>query len=86
MPYKDPYEKTHKLIENVSSFANYINVTGKSYVVTNAKKLLDGNDRKLPRWFTIVFPAMLEQAERVDLHLNLPRELKALVSSFNVGR
>ncbi|WOH12037.1 hypothetical protein DCAR_0831534 [Daucus carota subsp. sativus] len=59
---------------------------GKSYVVTNAKKLLDGNDRKLPRWFTIVFPAMLEQAERVDLHLNLPRELKALVSSFNVGR
>lgn len=59
---------------------------GKSYVVRNAKKLLDVNNRELPRWFTIVFPAMLEEAERVDIHLNLPDELKSLVSSNYVGR
>ncbi|KAK1378444.1 putative geranyllinalool synthase [Heracleum sosnowskyi] len=55
---------------------------GKSYVVTNAKKLLEVNHSQLPRWFTIVFPAMLKQAETVDVHLNLPPELKSLVSGF----
>lgn len=60
-------------------------ITGKSYVVTNARKLLEVNS-KLPRWFTIVFPAMLEQAERVYLHLNLHHELKYLVSTNCVSR
>ncbi|KAL8087947.1 hypothetical protein AgCh_037912 [Apium graveolens] len=59
---------------------------GKSHVATNATKLLKMNNTKLPRWFTIVFPAMLEQAERLDLHLNLPHELKFLISSNCVNR
>lgn len=61
-------------------------ITGKSYVIRNAKKLLDANHSKLPCWFTIVFPAMLEQAEKVGLHVNLPHELKPLVSSHTGNR
>ncbi|XP_074342164.1 S-linalool synthase-like [Apium graveolens] len=59
---------------------------GKSHVATNATKLLKMNNTKLPRWFTIVFPAMFEQAERLDLHLNFPNDLKFLISSNCVNR
>ncbi|KAL8103448.1 hypothetical protein AgCh_027869 [Apium graveolens] len=59
---------------------------GKLYFISTTKKLLDANHRKLPSWFTIVFPAMLEQAETLGLHLNLPHDLKALLSSFSIDR
>lgn len=52
------------------------------FVRANAKTLLKEGHCHFPRWFTIVFPAMVELAQAKGLHLNFPAELKEIISNI----
>ncbi|KAK6283746.1 hypothetical protein POUND7_002698 [Theobroma cacao] len=55
---------------------------GLDFVHGNAEKLLGVNHDHFPRWFTIVFPGMIELARKAGLELAFPSQLNELSSDI----
>ncbi|XVE51285.1 hypothetical protein DITRI_Ditri02bG0027700 [Diplodiscus trichospermus] len=52
---------------------------GLAFVRANAEKFLEGKHKQFSRWFTIVFPGMIELAREIGLELDFPNHLNGLL-------
>ncbi|TKY59317.1 (E,E)-geranyllinalool synthase [Spatholobus suberectus] len=59
---------------------------GLAFIEANTEKLLKDIDKYVPRWFTILFPAMIELSESVDLEIVFPDAVTGTVSSIFCNR
>ncbi|PIN19742.1 Alpha-farnesene synthase [Handroanthus impetiginosus] len=59
---------------------------GLQFIYSKAEILLKINYQNLPRWFVLVFPAMIELAEEAGLDLVFPTGLRAVIANIFVKR
>ncbi|KAB2029538.1 hypothetical protein ES319_D05G171000v1 [Gossypium barbadense] len=52
---------------------------GLDFVQENAEKILRKTEDHFPRWFTIIFPGMIELARKVGIQLAFPSQLNAFL-------
>ncbi|XP_021294504.1 (E,E)-geranyllinalool synthase [Herrania umbratica] len=52
---------------------------GLAFIQANVEKLQKRNHNRFPRWFTIVFPGMIEFARKVGLQIDFSNQLKGLL-------
>ncbi|GMI82367.1 terpene synthase 04, GERANYLLINALOOL SYNTHASE, TERPENE SYNTHASE 4 [Hibiscus trionum] len=61
--------------------ANHVK-RGLNFLQENAEKILGKTYDELPRWFTIVFPGMIELARKAGIELAFPSQLDGLLSDI----
>ena len=61
---------------------NFDKLSGLDFVQGKAEGLLGVTYDHFPRWFTIVFPGMIELARKVGLELAFPSQLNELLSDI----
>ncbi|KAK8297233.1 hypothetical protein V6Z12_D05G175800 [Gossypium hirsutum] len=54
-------------------------LSGLDFVQENAEKILRKTEDHFPRWFTIIFPGMIELARKVGIQLAFPSQLNAFL-------
>lgn len=68
--------------ELLSEIGPFFHFSGMAFIHANAEKLLEEKYNPCPRWFAIVFPAMVELAGSVGLEIILSDGLKATVAKI----
>ena len=60
----------------------FVYFSGLAFIHANAEKLLEEKYNPCPRWFAIVFPAMVELARSVGIEMIFTDRLEAMVEEI----